>query len=98
MQARHRTASPTQTEENIWGRNRGAEAKKWVRTGASEGEVLEAIFSKSEVFKGIFLLIDVEISAVVLSMAHWSQGNIEPYFRLFPVLCQIVAALSLITI
>ena len=69
-----------------------AEAKKWVRTGASEGEVLEAIFSKSEVFKGIFLLIDVEISAVVLSMAHWSQGNIEPYFRLFPVLCQIVAA------
>ena len=38
------------------------------------------------------MLIDVEISAVVISMAHWAQGNIEPYLRLFPVLCQIVAA------
>ena len=66
--------------------------KGWVVVGATEGEVLEAIFNRSEVFKGLWSLIDVEISAVVLSMAHWAQGNLEPYLRLFPVLCQIVAA------
>ena len=55
-----------------------AVARSWVEQGATNELVLEAVFEKSAVFKGLFLLIDVEISAVVLSMAHWSKGNIEP--------------------
>ena len=66
--------------------------KGWVGPAASEEQVLEAIFSRSEVFKGLFLLIDVEIASVVLAMAHWAQGDLEPLLRLFPVLCQIAAA------
>jgi len=38
----------------------------------------------------IVKLEKVEIGAATRTMAHWTRGNIEPYFRLFPVLAQLV--------
>jgi len=58
----------------------------------SDDQVIGAAVDRSSYFAGLWTLIEVQICSVSRAMAHWTRGNIEPYFRLFPLLTLLIAA------
>jgi hypothetical protein len=56
----------------------------------SDDNVIAEAIRRSSYFAGLWNLIEVEIGTITRVMAHWTRGNIEPYFRMFPVLAQLV--------
>jgi hypothetical protein len=56
----------------------------------TDDAVVAVAMARSSYFAGLWSLIEVEIGSATRAMSQWTRGNIEPYFRLFPVLAQLV--------